>query len=127
MTTVLIVDDDEQLRRSVDRVLTSSGFECRTVGTVREALDAVATDGPDIVLLDVELGAESGLDVHRALRKKHARMPAVIFSTSRRDLFPTMLQQIGPLDDWIIKPWDAAEFLARVELASRRLVIDRGA
>ena len=127
MTRVLIVDDDDQLRRSVERVLTSSGFECRSVGTVQAALDAVATGGPDIVLLDVELGAGSGIDVHRALRKKHARMPAVIFSTSRRDVFPTMLEQIGPLDDWIIKPWDTAEFLARVELASRRLIIDRGA
>jgi DNA-binding response OmpR family regulator len=127
MTRVLIVDDDEQLRRSIDRVLTSSGFECRSVGSVQAALDAVAAEGPDIVLLDVELGAGSGIDVHRALRKRHARMPAVIFSTSRRDVFPTMLAQIGPLDDWIIKPWDAAEFLARVELASRRLVIDRGA
>jgi DNA-binding response OmpR family regulator len=125
MTTVLIVDDDEQIRRSVDRVLTSSGFECRNVGTVGEALDAVATEGPDIVLLDVALGAGSGLDMHRALRQTHARMPAVIFTTSHRDVFPKMLEQMGPLDDWIIKPWDGAEFVARVSLAARRLVIDR--
>jgi len=125
MMTILIVDDDQQLRRSVDRVLTKSGFECRTVGTVREALDAVATAGPDIVLLDVRLGAECGLDVHRALRQADARMPAVIFTTSHRDVFPKMLDQMGPLDDWIIKPWDSAEFVARVSLAARRLVIDR--
>jgi DNA-binding response OmpR family regulator len=125
MTMVLIVDGDEQHRRSVDRILTSSGFECRTVGTVREALDAVATTGPDIVLLDVALGAGSGLDVHRALRQAHARMPAVIFTTSHRDVFPKMLEQMGPLDDWIIKPWDSAEFIARVSLAARCLVIDR--
>jgi two-component system response regulator MprA len=125
MTAILIVDDDEQLRRSVDRVLTSAGFVCRSVGTVRDALDAVAKHGPDIVLLDVELGAGSGLDVHRALRKTHARMPAVIFATSRRDLFGTMLEQIGPLDDWIIKPWDPAELVARASLAANRLVIDR--
>jgi DNA-binding response OmpR family regulator len=127
VTSVLIVDDNAQLRRSIDRVLTSSGFECRAVGTVQDALDAVAMDQPDIVLLDVALGANSGLDIHRALRKAHARMPAVIFSTSRRDVFPMMLEQIGPLDDWIIKPWDAAEFLARVELAARRIFIDRQA
>jgi len=125
MTSILIVDDDEQLRRSVSRVLTNSGFECRAVGTVREALDAVATTGPDIVLLDVRLGAGSGLDVHRALRQTDARMPAVIFTTSHRDVFPKMLEQMGPLDDWIIKPWDSAEFVARVSLAARRLVIDR--
>jgi len=125
MTTVLIVDDDEQLRRSVERVLAGSGFGCRAVGSVQAALDAVATEGPDIVLLDVDLGAGSGLDVHRSLRKTHARLPAVIFTTSHRDVFPKMLEQLGPLDDWIIKPWDAAEFVARVSLAARRLVIDR--
>jgi DNA-binding response OmpR family regulator len=127
MTTVLIVDDDEQLRRAVDRVLTGCGFECRAVGTVEDALGAVAVDRPDIVLLDVALGAGSGLDLHKSLRKANPRTPAVIFSTSRRDVFPTMLEQVGPLDDWIIKPWDTAEFVARVCLASRRLVIDRGA
>jgi DNA-binding response OmpR family regulator len=126
MTAVLIVDDDEQLQRSVERQLARSGFDCRAVGTVQEALAAVAKDGPDIVLLDVTLGAGSGLDVHRSLRQANARMPAVIFTTSRRDVFPKMLEQMGPLDDWIIKPWDAAEFVARVSLAARRLLIDRG-
>jgi DNA-binding response OmpR family regulator len=125
MTTVLIVDDDEQLRRAVDRVLTSCGFDCRAVGTVEDALGAVAMDRPDIVVLDVALGADSGLDLHRSLRKVNARTPAVIFSTSRRDVFPTMLEQVGPLDDWIIKPWDTADFVARVCLASRRIAIDR--
>jgi len=52
-------------------------------------------------------------------------MPAVIFTTSHRDVFPKMLEQMGPLDDWIIKPWDNAEFVARVSLAARRLAIDR--
>jgi DNA-binding response OmpR family regulator len=125
MTAILIVDDDEQLRRSVDRVLRSAGFDCRSVGTVPEALDAVTKHAPDIVLLDVELGTGSGLDVHLILRKIHARMPAVIFTTSRRDLFGAILEQIGPLDDWIIKPWDPAELVARASLAASRLVIDR--
>jgi DNA-binding response OmpR family regulator len=127
MTSVLIVDDDEQHRRAVDRVLTTNQFDCRAVGTVREALAAVAAGGPDIVLLDVALGTGSGLDIHRVLRQAHARLPAVIFTTSHRDVFATMLEQMGPLDDWIVKPWDNAEFVARVRLASRRLVMDRAA
>ena len=123
--TILIVDDDEALRRAVGRVLQTGGFGSRAVGSVADAMAAVADYGPDIVLLDVALGAESGLDIHRALRQSHARLPAVIFTTSRRDVFPTMQEQMGPLDDWIIKPWDNAEFIARVRLAARRVATDR--
>jgi DNA-binding response OmpR family regulator len=127
MTSVLLVDDDEQLRRAVGRVLSTHGFECRAVGSVQDALAAVATDGPDIVLLDVALGTDSGLEMHRVLRNAHGQLPAVIFTTSQRDIFATMLEQLGPIDDWIIKPWDPAEFIARVRLAAKRVLRDRAA
>jgi DNA-binding response OmpR family regulator len=126
MTTILIIDDDEQLRRATTRVLAASGFECRSVRTMADALAAIAAHGPDVVLLDIALGTESGLDLHRAIRAAHGGLPAVIFTTSHRDVFGTMLEQLGPLDDWIIKPWDRAEFVARVALAARRIAAERG-
>jgi DNA-binding response OmpR family regulator len=49
----------------------------------------------------------------------------VIFITSHRDVFATMLDQLGPMDDWIIKPWDTAEFVARARLAARRVTEER--
>jgi len=125
VTSVLIVDDDEQLRRAVTRVLATYDFDCRAVGTVQEAIAAAAEHGPDIVLLDVALGAASGLEIHKAIRDADSRLPAVIFNTSHRDVFSTMLDQLGPMDDWIIKPWDTAEFVARVRLAARRIVEER--
>ena len=127
MTKILIVDDDEQLRAIAVRTLTTCGFDCHAVGTLKDALAAISSDAPDVVLLDVAIGTESGLDIHRALRERHARLPAVIFTTSKRDVFDTMLEQLGPLDDWIIRPWDRAEFIARVVLASRRAVADQAA
>ena len=123
--TILIVDDDGALRRVVGRVLEQNGLSSRAVDSVDDAMAAVVEHAPTIVLLDVELGTASGLDIHRALRKAHARLPAVIFTTSHRDLFVTMYEQMGPLDDWIIKPWDNAEFIARVRLAMRRVAADR--
>ena len=125
MTSVLVVDDDDQLRRALTRLLATHGFDCRAVGSVQSAVETLTTYRPDIVLLDVALGAGTGLDVHRALREAHARLPAVIFTTSRRNVFATMLEQLGPLDDWIIKPWDSAEFIARVSLVSTRVATDR--
>lgn len=127
MTTILVVDDDDQIRRAVTRILSMHGFDCRAVGTIGDALAGVAADAPDVVLMDVELGTSSGLAIHRALRATRARHPAVIFTTSRRDVFATMLEQLGPLDDWIVKPWDPAEFIARVRLAATRVVMDRAA
>ena len=127
MTNVLIVDDDEQLRRAVARVLATYDFDCHAVGTVEDAIAAATERGPDIILLDVALGAASGLDVHKVIRDADSRLPAVIFTTSHRDVFSTMLDQLGPMDDWIIKPWDTAEFIARVRLAARRIVEERAA
>jgi DNA-binding response OmpR family regulator len=125
MTRVLIIDDDEQLRAVVSRVLAPLGFACDVVESIPDAQASIATRGPDIVLLDIGLGASSGLDIHRALRDSHARLPAVIFTTSHRNVFPEMMQQLGPMDDWIIRPWDSAEFIARVRLAERRVLADR--
>jgi DNA-binding response OmpR family regulator len=122
---VLIVDDDKQLRRAVARVLATFDFDCKAVGTVQEAIAATAEQGPDIILMDVALGTASGLEIHKAIRDADSRLPAVIFTTSHRDVFSTMLDQLGPMDDWIIKPWDTAEFVARVRLAARRVIEER--
>jgi two-component system OmpR family response regulator len=78
VTSALIVDDDEQLRRAVARVLATYDFDCRAVGTVHDAIAAAAEEGPDIVLLDVALGAASGLDILKAIRDTDSRLPAVI-------------------------------------------------
>ena len=120
MTTILIVDDDQQLPRVLARVLAQHDFEIQVATNARDGLAAATAHSPDVVLLDVNLGSESGLDVQRALRETVERPPAVIFMTSRRDAFPAIVPQLGPADDWIIKPWDPAELLARVRLAARR-------
>ena len=120
MTSVLIVDDDPQLPRLLGRVLTQNAFECRIATNAADGLSAAKADPPDVVLLDVDLGAESGLDVLRALRAPAEQEPAVVFMTSRRDIFPAIVTALGPADDWIIKPWDPAELVARVRLAAKR-------
>jgi DNA-binding response OmpR family regulator len=120
VTTILIVDDDEQLPRILERVLAQHNFETQVATNARDGLAAATTQSPDVVLLDVNLGSESGLDLQRTLRDAVERPPAVIFMTSRRDVFSAIVPQLGPADDWIIKPWDPAELLARVRLAARR-------
>jgi DNA-binding response OmpR family regulator len=126
MTTILIVDDDPQLPRLLARVLTQQGFVCTTATNAADGLAAATMTPPDVVLLDINLGRQSGLEVHKAIRTMLDPAPAVLFITSRRDLFAEMVPQLGPADDWIIKPWDPAELLARVRFAARRAAEARG-
>ena len=120
MSQILVVDDDPQVRRSLCRTLEAKDIDCEAVGTVSEARSVIRDRMPTIVLLDVGVGSESGLALHAELRRHHPVMPAVVFITGRRDLFQQLAAVAGPSDDWIIKPWDPAELLARVRLLLRR-------
>ena len=120
MSQILIVDDDPQVRRTLCRVLEMQNLDCQAVSTVSEARAVIAADMPAMVLLDVVVGSESGLAFHAELRRNHPLIPAVIFITGRRDLFQQLSAAVGRSDDWIIKPWDLAELVARVRLLLRR-------
>jgi len=125
MTNVLIVDDDEQVRRTLVRLLELHELTCRALSTVGDALDAIRHDPPDIVLLDVNLERESGLDLLRALRRTNPRRPAVVLMTGSRNLFGEISTEIGTADDWVTKPWDPQELVARLYLAKRRSLASR--
>ncbi len=120
MITVLVVDDNEQVVAMTARALERHGLRCRGAHTVSEALATAREEPPCVVLLDLALGSESGFDLHKELRVEGEIDPAIIFVTSRRDQFFHMLPVLGPSDDWILKPWDPMELIARVHLALRR-------
>jgi DNA-binding response OmpR family regulator len=120
VSQILIVDDDPQVRRMLCRTMETHDLDCQAVSTVSEARSVIASDRPAIVLLDVVVGSESGLALHAELRRDDPLAPAVIFITGRRDLFPQLAMAAGLSDDWIIKPWDPAELVARVRLVLRR-------
>ena len=120
MIPVLIVDADRQVQRALSRLFQSRGFECATAATIGEALEATRNVPPSVVILDISLGLEPGLELQHSLRALDRSVPPVVFVTTRRDQFDALGAQVGPADDWVLKPWDAAELLARVRLALRR-------
>ena len=117
MNTVLVVDDEELVRRALVQTLERHGFQCRSASGVADALRAVRESEPAVILLNASLGLESGLELHRTLRTSHGPTPAVVFITGRRDLYTEFAERMGPADDWIGKPWDQSELIARVHLA----------
>lgn len=120
MSQILIVDDDPQVRRMLGRIMETQGLDFQAVSTVSEARSVIAVHMPTVILLDVGVGSESGLSLHAELRAQDPLIPAVIFITGRRDLFPQLAAIAGRSDDWIIKPWDPSELVARVRLVLRR-------
>ena len=120
MSQILIVDDDPQVRRLLGRVVEMQGLDFQAASTVSEARSLIAAHMPTVVLLDVAVGSDSGFALHADLRRHDPLIPAVIFITGRRDLFQQLAAAAGRSDDWIIKPWDPAELVARLRLALQR-------
>lgn len=115
---VLVVDDDPKIRNLLRRCLEGDGF------TVAEAIDgagvalALAGDLPDLIMLDLNLGRDNGLDIARSIRRDHA-MP-IIMVTGKDDVIDRIVGLELGADDYITKPFHVREMLARVRSVLRR-------
>ena len=112
---ILIVDDDAAFRELVRSLLARIGYAVVETGDGDEALEVARAERPSLVLLDVDLPGLSGYEVCRALRDRYGEELSIIFVSGRRtehlDLVGGLL--IGA-DDYVMKPFQTAEFLARV-------------
>ncbi len=116
---VLVVDDEVYIRDLVSSALRIAGLEPTTVAGGEEALQAVARDRPDLVVLDVGLPGLDGFEVCRTLRDRGEQVP-VIFLTAR-DAKEDMLQGFTKGgDDYMTKPFSLDELIARVRAVLRR-------
>jgi two-component system response regulator MprA len=116
---ILVVDDDLAVRRSIDRALRLEGYEVVTVGTGREALDAVTSSPPDALILDLQLPDLDGLQVCRHLRSAGNDTP-VLMLTARQEIDDRVQGLDAGADDYLIKPFALAELLARLRALLRR-------
>jgi len=116
--TILVVDDDETIRRMLTRALGAEGFTVEAVSDGRDALATVATSAPDLVVLDIMLGSDDGLDVMAAIRRS-SDVP-VILLTGRAEEHERILGLKLGADDYLVKPFSAAELAARISSVLRR-------
>jgi two-component system, OmpR family, response regulator MtrA len=115
---VLLVEDDPSIREITAMGLGSAGFQVTPVGDGREALQRFRADRPDLVVLDVMLPVVNGLEVARAIRGESA-VPIVML-TARTDAFDVVLGLEAGADDYIRKPFEMPELVARLRAALRR-------
>ena len=112
---ILIVDDDDTFRVLLSEILQRMGYATVESGRGDEALEAAAQDPPSLVLLDVDVPGLSGYEVCRELRDRYGQELPIIFVSGARI---EKLDRIGGLllgaDDYVVKPFDMEELLARV-------------
>ena len=120
MTRVLVVDDEPALARALVINLRARGMDVDTAATGRQALDLVARQRPDVVILDLGLPDMDGLEVLAGIRG-WSPVPVIVLSARS-----TSAEKVGALeagaDDYVTKPFDMHELLARVRAAVRRAV-----
>jgi two-component system response regulator MtrA len=121
---ILLVEDDASIREITALGLRGAGFQVDTAADGVEGLDRWRRERPDLVLLDVMLPRLDGLEVLRAIR--HESTTPVVMLTARADTLDVVVGLESGADDYVRKPFELPELVARVRAALRRRGADAG-
>jgi len=121
--TILIVDSDDASRLTAVQVAVRLGYEARPTPTADELLERLGSDRPVLAIVEVELsGAANGLEVMRQLHEAFDDgLPVILVSAQQIDAFDRTAGLMLGADDYLTKPLDATELLARVKRSLRRV------
>jgi two-component system KDP operon response regulator KdpE len=125
MSTVLVIDDEPQIVRALKMSLEASGYRVISAGTGEEGLGRAAAQEPDLVVLDLGLPDLDGAEVIRGLRT-WTDMPVIVLSVREGQNDKIDALEAGA-DDYVIKPFDVEELLARMRATLRRAKNDQEA
>jgi DNA-binding response OmpR family regulator len=115
---ILVVDDELLIRRLLERALTSEGYGVSTVGSIAEAMGEVERRPYDLIILDRLLPDGDGMDACRRIRARY-RMPIIMLTTKGQLSDRVQGLEVGA-DDYLVKPFEVDELMARVKAQLRR-------
>src|SRR5258708_37471654 len=118
-STVLVIDDDPELRASVARLLRSVGQEAQLFASISDFLEANPPAGPTCLVLDVRLPGRSGLDLQRELAAANRELP-IIFITGHGDVPMSVQAMKGDAIEFLTKPFRDQELLDAIQLGLSR-------
>ncbi len=117
--TILVVDDDPHIRQLLVFALGKAGLDTREAQHGEEALERIAAEAPDLVILDIGMPRMDGLEVCRRIRGQGSTLP-ILFLSSRDDEVDRVVGIELGADDYVVKPFSPREVTARVMAILRR-------
>jgi DNA-binding response OmpR family regulator len=117
---LLVIDDEAALRDALARYFGYNNFDVRTAADAQQARALIATTVPDLVVVDVNMPGESGLSLARWLREAHPRVGLVMLTGATDPVDRIVGLEVGA-DDYVTKPFETRELLARLRNLLRRL------
>lgn len=116
---ILVVDDDMRLRALLERYLTEQGFRVRSVANAEQMDRLLTRESFHLMVLDLMLPGEDGLSICRRLRSQSNPMPIIMVTAKGEEVDRIVGLEIGA-DDYIPKPFNPRELLARIRAVLRR-------
>ena len=117
--SVLLVDDDEKLCKLLREYLEDYGFQVLTLGDGTAVVNTIRAESPDIIILDIMLPGKDGLDVLKEIRTEFS-MPVIMLTAKGEDADRIVGLELGA-DDYLPKPFNPRELLARMKAVLRRM------
>ena len=116
MYRILLIEDDPILRKLVQRSLSGEGYECMVAASARDGMRSCLRDKPDLVVLDVHLPDDNGIEVCRKIKADEAiRHIPVLIMTGEASAVEFRVEGIeAGAEDYILKPFELPEFISRV-------------
>lgn len=119
MQTILVIDDDENLRDTIGIMLEKEGFRAVLTGDGKTGLQEALTLKPSLILVDLRMPGLAGVEVCKRLRAAGMQTPLIVLSAVGDEVDKVLLLEIGA-DDYIVKPFGTRELLARIRALLRR-------
>jgi len=120
MKPIWIVDDDASIRWVLEKALARENLETRSFANARDAMAAFEHDTPQVLVSDIRMPGESGIDLLQAVKERHPGLPVIII-TAFSDLDSAVASFQGGAFDYLAKPFSMLELVARVKALLRRV------